>query len=532
MAATDDTTTSFGTTLPFGEHPADAPTHPLAVKDLADAYRAGYPARHPVQDPVPGSGVAGRYRLLIPHGATPHLQFWQALDVFTGNQVALTLVDPADVLAVEQVNEILARTVQLKGLDLPGLAPVREVHHTGRFGVVVADWVRGAALNEVAATGPAPAGVATAVQSLAGAAEAAHRAGLVLGVDDSARLRISVEGHAVLAFPATLPQNTPRTDLRGIGATLCALLTNCWPDGDSAPDFGGRVPYLLATTADGLLRPTGGIASAATLSTLLQQAAIDAADSPDQPATRRVLPPLPAPPPGAYAEFRNYGPAERAAAARRLMVRTCLGAAAAIVAAGVLLAASTVNGFLGDDTHTAGHDPHQLGLNATAPTAPSAPQQNRGAATPVEPVAATVFAPGGSPDNPDQAGAAIDGDPTTAWSTHRYYDAEPFPVFKPGVGLLLQLAEPTRLSAVTVDVSSVGTVVQIRSATGDAPAALTDTTELSPPTAIGAGANSIPVQGGEPVSHVLVWISTLGSTDGQSRSAISEIGLVGAPPRA
>lgn len=535
MAATEDNTTPFG--APVVEHPDGAPTGPLPVKDLADAYRADYLTRHPVQDPVPGSVVAGRYRLLIPHGSAGLLQFWQALDVVTGDQVALTLIDPADVLAVEQVNEILSRTVQLKGLDMPGLAPIREVRHTGRFGLVVADWVRGASLNEVAATGPAPAGVAIAVQSLAAAAEAAHRAGLVLGVDHPSRLRISVEGHATLAFPATLPETTPRTDLRGIGAAMYALLVNRWPDGDTAPDLGADVPYLLATTAAGLLRREGGIASAATLGTMLQQAAIDAADSPEQPGIRRVLPPLPAPPPGAYAEFRNFGPAERAASARRLMVRTCMVAAAAIVAVGVLLVANTVNGLLGDEAHTAGHDPDKLGLNATAPAAPAAPPASSdppaGDATKaVEPVAASVFAPDGSPDNPDQAGAAIDGDPATAWSTHRYYDDEPFPVFKPGIGLLVELAEPTRLSAVTVDISSEGTVIEIRSATGDAPRQLADTAELSPPTPVGRGANSIPVRSDEPVTHVLVWISTLGDTDGQSRAAISEIGLVGAPPPA
>lgn len=49
------------------------------------------------------------------------------------------------------------------------------------------------------------------------------------------------------------------------------------------------------------------------------------------------------------------------------------------------------------------------------------------------------------------------------------------------MGLLLQLAEPTSLSAVAVDLNSSGTVVQIRASASATPAKLSDTTELSPP---------------------------------------------------
>jgi putative peptidoglycan lipid II flippase len=35
----------------------------------------------------------------------------------------------------------------------------------------------------------------------------------------------------------------------------------------------------------------------------------------------------------------------------------------------------------------------------------------------VQLVAAAVFSPDGSPDSPQSAGAAIDGNPATAWST-------------------------------------------------------------------------------------------------------------------
>ncbi|KAA1249034.1 serine/threonine protein kinase [Mycobacterium simiae] len=143
----------------------------------------------------------------------------------------------------------------------------------------------------------------------------------------------------------------------------------------------------------------------------------------------------------------------------------------------------------------------------------------------VKPVSATVFSPDGVPDNPAQAKWAIDGNPNTAWSTVTYKDAAPFPKFIEGMGLLLHLSEPTALSAVTLDVSSIGTQVQIRSSPTETPTKLADTTELTPTTSLQPGRNRIAVYDRTKTSNVLVWISTLGTTNGESRTEISEITL-------
>jgi serine/threonine-protein kinase len=90
---------------------------------------------------------------------------------------------------------------------------------------------------------------------------------------------------------------------------------------------------------------------------------------------------------------------------------------------------------------------------------------------------------------------------------------------------MLHLSEPTALSAVTVDLSSTGTEVQIRSSPTEDPAALADTTELVPTTTLEPGQNRIEVHDQSKTSNVLVWISKLGTTDGQSRTEISEITL-------
>jgi serine/threonine protein kinase len=143
----------------------------------------------------------------------------------------------------------------------------------------------------------------------------------------------------------------------------------------------------------------------------------------------------------------------------------------------------------------------------------------------VKPVSATVFSPSGSPDNPQKAGLAIDGNPDTSWPTVTYKDPVPFPNFVEGEGLLLHLSEPTALSAVTIDLSSTGTEVQIRSAPTETPATLADTTELTPTTPLQPGHNRVEVHDRSKTSNVLVWITKLGTTDGQSRTEISEITL-------
>jgi putative peptidoglycan lipid II flippase len=508
----------------------------------------GYFVGQIMTDFLPGTGIAGgRYRLLTWHGGRSQLQFWQAADIATGREVALTLVDPDGALPEEFVHEILARTVRLKGIDAPGVAPVLDVLHTGRFGVVVSEWIRGGTLRQIADTAPSPVAVATSMQLLVTAAEAAHRAGLVLSIDHPSRLRVSAEGHAVLAFPASMPEATPRTDLRGIGCAMYALLLNCWPDPDDAaaewPKFSDgrppepsaidpRIPFLISTTAMGLVREEGGIASAATLLTLLRQATVDAADGTDC----RVMPPLSPPPLGCYAGFRNYGPDEKSEAARRHIVGAGLAAAVAIVVVGVLALASALNGILGTNDDSVAMNTDRLGLVPAVPTPGHTPPerptpQGAAAGTRVQPTAAAVFSPDGSPDDPESAGAAIDGKPETAWSTDNYHDADPFPIFKSGVGLLLQLPQPTPLSAVTVDLNSTGTVVQIRAGQSGAPKALAETTELAPPTPMRPGQNHITITQPDPVSTVLVWISKLGSADGENRSAISEIEVqVASPP--
>jgi putative peptidoglycan lipid II flippase len=485
---------------------------------------------------VPGARIAdGRYRLLVFHGGAPPLQFWQALDTALNRQVALTFVDPDGALPEPQLQEILSRTMRLSRIDKPGIARVLDVIRTGNGGLVVAEWVRGGSLQEVADTSPSSVGAARAMQSLAAAAEAAHHAGVALSIDHPSRVRVSISGDVVLAFPATMPDATPEDDIRGIGAALYALLVNRWPLPESGVRSGlapaernslGQpvepsaidpdIPFQISAAAVHAVQDGGGIRSASTLLNLLQQATA-VADRTDllSPIKEQV------PPRGISSPLGpSLSGSDQAAARHRRIVMASIGAGVAVIAVVLLLLASVLGRMFGD--LGGGLDKDRLGLNAPSSSATAA-EGSAAAGSTVKPVKATVFSPGGDPDSPGQAGLAIDGNPATAWTTDTYNDAVPFPTFKSGVGLLLQLPTPAVVGNVTIDTPSSGTKVQLRSSPTPTPTKLDDTAVLAPPTALQPGHNSIPVKGASPTSNLLVWISTLGSTGGKNRAEISEI---------
>jgi putative peptidoglycan lipid II flippase len=526
-------------------------TVPMPVSGRPPADYGGDPTREPIafappREPpiesatsdedvhlIPGATIGGgRYRLLVFHGGPPNLQFWQALDTALDRQVALTFVDPDATLPDEQVREILSRTLKLSRLDMPGVARVLDVASTGSGGLVVSEWVRGGSLPEVADTSPSPIGGARAIQSLAAAAEAAHRSGVALSIDHPSRVRVSIEGDVALAFPATLPEATPEDDIRGIGAALYALLINRWPLPEAgvrsglAPaelDAAGQpiepravdrdIPFQISAAAARAVQEGGGIRSAPTLLNLLQQATaiadrtelIAPVDEPEVPPPSRFR--------GALAEDAE------SASRRRKGLMIGLGVGGAIIVVALIVLASVLSRIFGDVGGGLGGD--QLGLNAPTTSAQSGGSNGKT----VKPVRATVFSPEGEADAPDQAGLAIDGNPATAWPIDTYTDPVPFPNFKNGVGLMLPLPQPTRLGEVTITLDSIGTAVEIRSSQTPTPASLNDTAVLVPATPLKPGLNTIKVDNPTPTSNVLVWVSTLGQVDGKSRSDIAEITL-------
>lgn len=205
-----------------------------------------------------GSVVGGRYRLLSDHGGLALLRFWHAYDTVAERDVALTVIgaSPHGVSpsgparagggsgtpAVEGPQAVLRRTLWLARVDLPAVATVLDVVLQGSGGIVVAQWIPGRSLTDIAATTPDPVACARAVSALAAGADAAHRVDAALGLEHPDRIRISTAGDAVLAFPGVPATANQQSDVQGLGAVLYALITGSWP-----------LPAPTSTTTDGYI---------------------------------------------------------------------------------------------------------------------------------------------------------------------------------------------------------------------------------------------------------------------------------------
>jgi putative peptidoglycan lipid II flippase len=514
------------------------PPHSRAPSDFTgDSGRAVLPFEAPndASDDdvhlIPGATIAGgRYRLLVFHGGPPHLQFWHAMDITHDRQVALTFVDPDGALPEREVSEILSRTMRLSRIDHPGIASVLDVAQTNAGGLVISEWIRGGSLAEVADTQPSAIGGARAIQSLAAAAEEAHRSGVALSIDHPGRVRVSIDGDVALAFPATLAAATPEDDIRGIGAALYALLINRWPLAETGARSGMEpadldpagqpveprsvdrsIPFQISAAAARAVQENGGIRTAPTLLNLLQQATA-VADRTD------LITPVDEPEDEPQPRYRGDDSDDEPRQRNRKGLYIGIGAGVAILVVALIVMASVLKGIFSD---VGGGISDGLGLNDPS-SSETETAQNTGA---VKPVRATVFSPGGEADNPQDAGLAIDGNPATGWTTDTYTDPVPFPNFKNGVGLILQLPQPTAIGEVSFDLNSTGTSVQLRSAQSATPASLDDTTELTSPQPMKTGANTITVSNPASTSYVVVWITTLGQVDGRSEAMISDITL-------
>ncbi len=126
------------------------------------------------------------------------------------------------------------------------------------------------------------------------------------------------------------------------------------------------------------------------------------------------------------------------------------------------------------------------------------------------------------PDNADQLERMTDGDPTTYWSTQHYASPD-YGGLKDGVGVRLNFAEPSTLSAVTVTTArNNGGVIELR--------ALNDDGSLGDVLATGelAGDGQVRLEPGEPVEadKAALWLPELpadSNESGRFRARIAEI---------
>lgn len=491
--------------------------------------------------------IAGRYQPLSQVGidTSVHAAFWRARDTVLQRDVGLTMLlragEPGE---SERAGEMADRALRWGRFSEPGCARLLDVMHRDNgtlpddvLGVAVTEWVPGQSLVETVAGDPLRTTTVLAMlDPLARAAEAAHRQGLVLGCAHPQRIRFTPEGTARLAFAMPPPGATPADDVRGLGATLYALLTSSWPLSGTDAELAGLTAALRdvqdVVVPPGILRPGLSLeVSALTLGALgagaphgrVHTAAAVHKVVTELLATEQEAAMLPPPDDGAPLgtdEVWRDGAAPPPAAdpGRQRKLRISLGGLGVAVVV-VLIFVLFQLGSLFGVTPPAG--PRIVVASPTVPVPGAPPPDAEGQAPSgvVLPASVTVFDPSGDPDNTGRASRAVDNDPGSSWSTYIY--RQPFPALKPGVGLMVSFTSPVQLSELTITSPSRGSRIEIRSA--PRPDAALAQTVLAGTATVQGQRTAVSMSGSQPVQYLLLWITELGGGDNENITEIFDV---------
>ncbi|BAH52734.1 hypothetical protein [Rhodococcus opacus] len=472
---------------------------------------------------APGTLVATRYKLLGRFAGPDWVQWWHAHDTELCRDVSLGLVDSAHLRDTDThpdpVTRFCRNTTGTSFNHEGRIAQVYDVVAAGDRIAVVAEWTPGWRVADVARTVPRPLDAARIVRDLAAATADAHHFGARISLDHPNRVRISREGLAVLAFPATLADGTTADDVAGLGALLYALLLGTWPlpssgatlaaglppagrrgDGSVVPPHRVRptIPRRLSDVAVNALTRRPGMDTA--------QAMVDALDRMLADARARSAP--------AFAPKKKVRPKLDDRSARP---RTPLPAMSA--ALGVVVALGAAGWAIGT-SFTASDAPPAAVADSTLSEIVPAPEPDP---TPLIPSSAAVYSPQHFPDNGTRAFLAVDADPATFWATDRY--PQQLAPTKGGVGLIVSFPKPVDLRTVWIESPTPGTRVEIRTA----PAAWAGIghTQLLGAATLAPGVTRIAARTPAPTTRVLVWISGLSTVESGFQSSLSEIGFLG-----
>jgi eukaryotic-like serine/threonine-protein kinase len=156
-------------------------------------------------------------------------------------------------------------------------------------------------------------------------------------------------------------------------------------------------------------------------------------------------------------------------------------------------------------------------------TVPSKPGPNQPAGgKPITILSATGFDPqGDQTENNALAPRVLDGNPATAWTTEQYTTAQ-FGNLKSGVGLLLNLGQPSSVHQVTVDLGVGPVDVTVYAATSPS---LSGATVIGPASSASGRIQLNAAAAMAPARYVIVWFTKLAPHGGQFDASISEIAL-------
>jgi hypothetical protein len=202
---------------------------------------------------------------------------------------------------------------------------------------------------------------------------------------------------------------------------------------------------------------------------------------------------------------------------RWLRLGLALGGLVLLVVAGVVISSQ-----LGDDDTTAQPDQPATTTRATPTPTP--------AARPITGVTVDDFDPLGTPpaENSDLAPAVVDGDRTTSWRTSTYKQNLGPGGIKSGVGLVLDLHAPHRVSRVDLVFAQPGAAFSLYVAD----VAPTSVDALGTPAATataGQGTTQVSLQTPASGRFVTVWLTSLPAVAGGFRAELDEVTVLGTP---
>lgn len=534
---------------------------------LADRYRLDHPV-----EPAPRGSEAEESPAIL----------WRATDEVLARPVAVKLLRAAGRRGATQARPFLEAAAATGTLSSPVLARVYDAavqqwpaERAGRpagdveVAYVISEWVDGRDLASVLQQdGPfEPEQAGALIVEVAEALHAAHRRGVVHGRVHPGNLLLTRSGRPRLTDAATsaaLPDRAvpaeraddpvgPAADVRDLTAVLYAMLTARWP-ASATPQPSCGVPAAPSVN-DG--RSRGRLTGPGQIRAGIPRALDDLVVRILQPSPGRPAPATAAALADAVAAAaRPVGPARAVDAARAM---GAAGAARAMNAAGVARAvgASGASGPLRAAQALAARPPPaaprvppdvwrflpfvaSLVLILSVGLAMYAVGRAVGEIEPADDAAETVAgAPGTAridladarvrvfnppPGRGNERMGAVpntfDDDPTTVWETDRYASRR-FGGLKPGVGLLVDLGEPTPVERVELVTTGGEATFELRAA-DDLGAQAGDYRVLARGTAA-EPALTLTAPEGTSARWYLVWVTGLREVDGGFTAGIAEM---------
>jgi len=416
--------------------------------------------------PTVGEILAERYQLEEHiNDDSAGRQVWRGIDVVLRRPVAVVLRYPGG----DSAAEMLQAAVAASRVVHSNLVGVYDAIDEDDRAYVVREWVEGASLRELTAEAPLDADRATSIaHAVASALAAIHATGMVHGNVHPGTVMIGNDGRVVLADARADDDATTQTDVRAVGGVLYFALTGHWPHEEAG-----------ASNLPDAVREAGGTIAAprqmrAGVPTYLDDLAMDLLDARLAPPAADVLAAELGRLDSQSDEFFAHSIPLRFAddvetdlppepvrpAGRKIAVGVATLLIIGLIGMIVGIRVLTGNDVTGTNPNAGSTLPGAASPGTTPPDGaaaipkkiPIAPDQVR-----------IVDPPPGTRSELRNVEFVVDGRDETEWDTERYRGHPNFGrVGKPGMGILIDLREPRRVTSVRVQFSTAGATAELR----------------------------------------------------------------------